>query len=382
MKSNSFYDRLLMSRNSIRLWKENPWLGSGSGNWKILQARYGISGTEYLNMGILRFEHPHNDILFLLCETGIAGLLLWLATFLMAMKACFRLIRKDGDVKIRLLMCFIGAGLTGFLFLSVLSYPRERFFSMLLLMILFSIPFAFENRTIRVSGFLYRFFMLILLLSVTFVSYINLSRLKGEVLFKNALMHQQQGEMKAMYNDLLRCKANFLPVDETGTPLEWYLGLAAIYSRDTLLAESLFRRAVMLNPFHIQALNDLGSLLEKRLLYAEAENLYKRALAISPGNLRICVNLAISEFNAGDTLKAYNTLNAYPDHTGLSFREPFNRILYAMATAYVKSNRDTVLALFLNRQLSKNRLYLVTLHDSIGAGPLFFDKVRKAIGPE
>lgn len=71
--NNSIYERIIVWKNSLKLIEEHPLTGAGLNNWKLLQAKFGVGGTIYLNTGMVHFEHPHNDYLLVWSEQGIPG---------------------------------------------------------------------------------------------------------------------------------------------------------------------------------------------------------------------------------------------------------------------------------------------------------------------
>ena len=78
LNNNSVFERRLMWWNSIQLINEHPICGSGLNNWKIEQAKFGIGGNPYLNIGLERFEHPHNEYLSIASEIGLIGFFVFL----------------------------------------------------------------------------------------------------------------------------------------------------------------------------------------------------------------------------------------------------------------------------------------------------------------
>ena len=60
-------ERLVASRDSLRILRDHPWLGAGLGSFETVFHRYqGFPGD-------LTWDHAHNDYAEALAETGIAG---------------------------------------------------------------------------------------------------------------------------------------------------------------------------------------------------------------------------------------------------------------------------------------------------------------------
>lgn len=71
-KLGSFTARLEMWRDSIRIWKENPILGTGIGDFREDRLQFVREGTSFVKQD---FGHAHNIYFDLLATTGLVGLL-------------------------------------------------------------------------------------------------------------------------------------------------------------------------------------------------------------------------------------------------------------------------------------------------------------------
>ncbi|MBL0340334.1 MAG: O-antigen ligase family protein [Bacteroidetes bacterium] len=190
--NNSVYDRLFLARNSILMAKENPILGNGVANWKILYPKFGLYGNNFMSVGTLRFEHPHNDYLLVLCESGILGLLSWLAFLSFILITTVRNIKKSEHPDIRILLFLLLLSLISFVCTSLFGYPKERFFSMLLLLCLTAIIVALKEtkpQTLKSSNKIFLFFSVGILITI---SWIHLERYRSEIYVNAALLQQKK----------------------------------------------------------------------------------------------------------------------------------------------------------------------------------------------
>ena len=87
--------------NSIAMWKENPILGVGLGNWQVEFPKYGLNqfGVFSIVNGTETLQRPHNDFLNILCENGILGLLVYVFLFGWMYYQLFVLIRGTKDTE-------------------------------------------------------------------------------------------------------------------------------------------------------------------------------------------------------------------------------------------------------------------------------------------
>ena len=77
---SSIEERLKLWTKTLNMISENPLLGVGIGNWKIIIPSYGTTGLRS-EQGEVHFQRPHNDFLWILAETGIISLLFYTGFF-------------------------------------------------------------------------------------------------------------------------------------------------------------------------------------------------------------------------------------------------------------------------------------------------------------
>ena len=66
--------RLNMYKSTAGIIRENPSLGIGLGNWRLLSPKY-ADNTAYTDRNFTKItQRPHNDFLWLLSEVGIIGM--------------------------------------------------------------------------------------------------------------------------------------------------------------------------------------------------------------------------------------------------------------------------------------------------------------------
>lgn len=380
INGNSFYERLLLIRNSLKIIKANPLMGCGTGNWKIFSPKYGVVGTGYLNMGIVRFEHPHNDYLLIWSENGIPGILCWLGIFLFGFRSIRSVLKRNTDTQLSYLMYFLVFGIIAFMVISLFSYPKERFYSMLLLVLLLAIPASLEPVMDREKPSWRPWILVCVFILTMFAFYIHTKRLQGELYMKKALDYQHKKDLNAMGNQVKKAHSFFYPLDITGTPLNWYIGFAGFHMGDEEKAFRYFREALIQNPYHLQVLNDLGTLYDKKGMYDNAIELYVRALAISPNNYKTILNMASVCYNAGKNKEAFDWIRKYPgSKSNIPYQTALKAILLKEANHYVQEKKDSVLANYLSFQLRGNENFLVQLFDSSGKQGLMLERVSAAV---
>jgi O-antigen ligase len=307
----SFKQRLLLWDKSVRMYIDNPMLGTGLSDWKIVLPEYGTEGLPS-ESGVVLFQRPHNDFLWVLSECGMPGLLCYLMIFGLGLYYCIRIIKnakQEKDVVMALCLFF---GIAGFAVISFFSYPKERiaheaYFMLMLAMItsrshnLFPLKRKAASRRGKLT---LPVFIVCSLLCVMFGAY----RLKAEVYTKRAVQAISRQDWKSALEEIDKAKSIFVDLDPTATPLLWYKGAALYMNGDKTGALESYLKAYEHNPNHVQLLNNLASCYEESGNHAEALALYEKALSIAPGFEKTLINLAAVYYNLGEYPKAYDAL--------------------------------------------------------------------------
>jgi O-antigen ligase len=291
-------DRVDLWTRSLQIAAEHPTGGTGPGTWKIEMLKYGTQGMKSADH-VTFFQRPHNDFLWVLSENGIFGLLLYAAIFVSAMVRLYRFIRPQLPGRQRTIGYLLWFGLTAYLVIAMLSFPRERMEHQIILAILLAVIIRLTakpskgqlSRSIGIPG-------LVLAVGIAiFAGYAGFNRLHGE--HQTAIGYQFRDMQH--WNQVVRymkdAESDYYQFDAVSTPLSWYIG-SAWYQQDSIArAIPEFEHAVDLHPYHIHALNNLATCYAVSNRPTEAIPFYKRAVAIDPTFDEAHLNLAAMYFN-------------------------------------------------------------------------------------
>lgn len=359
--NNSVYDRLFLARNSLHMASEHPVLGNGIANWKILLPKYGMYGNSFMSVGRLRYEHPHNDYLFVLCESGLAGLLFWVAFLISLVFISLNKIRNAKNSKQKMLLFFSIAAIISFMLLSLFSYPKERFFTMMMLLVIGALIISSESKEKSEIHIKTKSVLLMCLIMLSAISIIHFMRYRSEVYLFKAMQQQKKSYFRSMQNDLIKAESVFHIVDLSGTPLSWHSGQSYYYQGNHKLAFNKYLQASLENPYHMQVLNDLGALYEEQGNHSAALSYFNRVFDINPDFPDTKMNMVAYYFNTGHVEKAYDVLNKHRYKHSPKWKDNMKIVLLAKAEKFVQTNQDTALADLLNKKLSKNKNFLLTM---------------------
>ncbi len=317
----SFTERFILWKQTFKMIADHPFFGCGISNWKILYPKYGITGIDFMDSGLLKPEHPHNDYLLVFAEQGVFGLIIYLLIFILIIKKAFQNIKSAISSKNKIRNLFMFCGICGFMILSLFGFPMQRFYQMIFLMLFF--VFTIINETdkeetiIKKNSVRYSkiFFTVTLLISI-YSCWFFIKRYYGEIHFRRALHEQLNKNWSGMQYEISLAKSFPFQSDLLATPLEWYAGFADFYSGNIQSAQNQYKNASVINPFHIQTWNDLATCYEQNKNYLEAIRCYKKALEINPTFYNSILNLTAAYFNSGNIDSAYQTIYSIPFREG------------------------------------------------------------------
>lgn len=148
----SYTRRILMYKTSLAMFKEKPLFGQGFSNFKSLymykQAEVMKAEPGYRDMINEYTSHPHNEVLLIIAENGLVGLIALMVLFSGAARTAFRYGRERAGLYLAFLLPILFHMLTEFpLHLSVSFY--------LLFILLVSIATCHFSKDIRLDPPLY-----------------------------------------------------------------------------------------------------------------------------------------------------------------------------------------------------------------------------------
>lgn len=342
--NNSIYERILIWKNSLLLIKEHPVTGAGLNNWKLLQAKFGIGGTNYLNTGMVHFEHPHNDFLLVWSEQGIPGIVLYVFFFFILLLQVLRLLKQSSDSDKRALLLMAAMAVTSFMVLSFFGYPRSRYYVMLVLMIWVAVVYLLSSeKGLKVAWQVSknRLAVIVLFILSVFTSVVAWYWFSGEIHIRKAQAYQARKNYNGMIREAEKARTWLYPVEGTTTPVIWFEGMAYFYSGNVPAARVAFQAAKKVNPYHLRVLNDLATTYEQSGMREKAIEHYKLGLQITPLFIEGLLNLSAAYFNLHQPDSALEVISRIPEMK-LSYRDEKNYKAFLPAILYAVAAKDTV----------------------------------------
>jgi O-antigen ligase len=349
LRQNSVYERLVLWKNSLEVFKDFPITGAGTGNWKLISPKYGIGEATYMAMGSIRFVHPHNEFLLVLAETGIAGLLVLSSIISLLLYYSIKKLQLNRGLNDLLQNSMWVIFMISLVIILMFSMPLSKFFAPVLLALCASIIVSDSSSPKKHLSKIYSsLVMLIIFCSAIFFMNTGWERLKSDFLLSDALLAERNQNFSLMKSRLQEVNEKYYPMDVTATPIQWYRGYAEFYLGNPNKAKKYFQDAEKVNPYHLYVLNDLGTCYSLEGKNELAKQYYQSALSLQDDFPNSLENLAIIYYNEGKTDSAYHTLLKH--HTKISQRSlpVFRTIIQAH---HINLDTDSVQLSDLNKQL-------------------------------
>ncbi|MCF7793861.1 MAG: O-antigen ligase family protein [Candidatus Cloacimonetes bacterium] len=312
MSSTSSLDvRLKAWKKTIPMIREHPWLGVGIGNWKIMLPKYGVAGMRS-EQGKYQYLRPHNDFLWVWAELGIPGILFYVSIFAIFIIYVLRIIFRSTDKNDILLALFLLFGICGYLIISSFSFPKERIFHSVVLMLMIAITSIIYNKLHPVRArrtFLPGIPTMIVNLLLLFILLIYCYfRLKSEIHLYFSMQARRVMNHRVQLTALSEIDPRLYNMSPTGIPIHWFRGIAFYEINQIDLAYQDFRKAYQNHPHHIYIINNLASCYEIMDDHEKAIEFYNRVLSISPNFEESLINLSAVYYNMQNYEKAYETI--------------------------------------------------------------------------
>ncbi|MCB0686315.1 MAG: O-antigen ligase family protein [Saprospiraceae bacterium] len=285
-KDLSFIERLVIWYKTSFLIKEH-WIGGiGAGNWKIFFPSQSYSGIYILQSRDIMYTRVHNDFIEILAELGIAGILIFLAIFIIPLIALIHPRFRPSDkpfpwLPIGMIFCF---GL-----FSMIEFPKERqelmvLWAFILALIVFQRAkfFSAKNFSWCISKRKVKWGIFIASILCSLNIFIGIIMARGEFHTLKMLQAQKNGQWPIVEYESQKAYSAFYQITPIAIAVKWYEGLAAYHEGNFEKAKVLFQLAMKHTPYFLRLLNDYASCLVQTGDLEGAVDLYLQVMDINP----------------------------------------------------------------------------------------------------
>ena len=298
-RGRSVNERLVQWDKTKQLIIDNPILGVGPDNWKV---RYGENGLDGLDkaMDYAVFVQPHNDFLWVLSETGILGMILYLSIFgIVLMGIVFSFTSADEKHRKKLIVIF--ASIIGYIILANFTSLRLLIEHQIFLLMIFAIAIIVFDKYAIYNKFKIKITPIVpliyLFLVGSFVSYMAFARIYNMQIFEKILLASNKKQWQKVLNTSDKVNQNYYNLLHTGQPVDYFKGLANNHLKNLPAAQKNLTNALKVNPTNVSSINMLGDVFFKQKQYEKAIGFYQKSLKINPTYEEAKFDLARANIN-------------------------------------------------------------------------------------
>lgn len=280
-------ERLVLWDKTYSMYKNHPLMGVGAGNWQVHFPNVTLKGlwrAEDLNY---TFQRPHNDMLWVLSETGLIGFNLCVVFICSLWASLIHVIKTSSLSKEENFeLILFAAIIPGFFTAAFFDFPKERIEHMVWLSLILGFCFhavckhlpVIRSREFNLKP-KYNYLGMAL---CTFILACGIYRYLGEYHTRKMYDHKAQKDLAGVITEGNKALSFVYQLDPTSLPIKWYTGNAYALQNAFELSQRDFIEALNKNPYNRNVLNDLAS----SYIYTSNEDLafnyYKESSRISP----------------------------------------------------------------------------------------------------
>lgn len=294
----------------LKLWlktgsiiKDNPLLGVGPGNWKIVIPAYGTANTAFAN-GIYSPDRPHNVYLQVASETGIPGALFYFGMWVMIAFCGFRVLIQKEPVNNKLPVILMMAGLSAVAVDAFFSFPIDRIEHNLYIMLMGGFILGAYTRQWLKEKLLpektARPVLVFVFMLIAFNIFLGAKNYNFEVRWKHTNVYNTEGRYLETIEEAAKGKNSFAVMDVSGAPLELFTAHAYKQTRDYQSALQEIKKASAYHPNNARIYSEWGTIYTDLQKYDSAIIYYHKALQLTPTYEVPIKNLAANYFTMGN----------------------------------------------------------------------------------
>ena len=305
----SIRHRLKVWEGSINIFKDNPILGVGPGNWRLVIPIYGKGASPRVNKNKSVMAHPHNVYLHILSEIGLIGLLLYLSIIVIVLIAAYKLIKNKNKDNIAIL--FLCLGIIAYLIDSLASLSVVKTEQSFLFAFFFGALLSFfelnskEEKNIPIHK------NIILIVSAIILSYSFIIAKANFNFSKASKIVQSQSEQlgsQRVIQIVNENKSNLIKLSPLSYPLELFSMRAYRDSKMYDKAYEEFNSAIKYHPNNSTILESGATIYMSEGKFKEAIPWLEKGIDLTPEYFQTQRNLAFAYYYTAEYEKAMQIL--------------------------------------------------------------------------
>jgi O-antigen ligase len=319
--------RKTMWRHTVSMFSESPVFGVGPGNWSVHYPRF--DRGDRVTFGAAP-ERPHNDLLWILSETGLPGLLCYLWLAISVLRRAWGLLQSHSE-RVRWLAAACLTGLLAITIHSLFSFPKERITPTVFFWVAVGLLYVLEPR--QKSSNRKKNLRPVLVVAVILISLQILFTIKV-VGFEHEMKHAVSAERRTDWKGVAGATEKALMFGAFHPEVVHLRGYALNQIGEFESSRGLYTEALHRRPYDIQMLNGMAIACQNLGLDEEAIAHYLRALDTIPDLADVCFNLAGLYARMGNLDEAIQTFLRT-----IELRSNDAQSYYALGELFSRTNR-------------------------------------------
>ncbi|WP_417608482.1 O-antigen ligase family protein [Owenweeksia hongkongensis] len=358
-KTFTIDERIMLWKGTLRMVWNEDFSGVGAGNWKIMFPAYG-SDMFRARQGMVQFQRPHNDYLWVLSETGVLGLVAYFCGFALIVFYGLRAASSHRlDQSQRVLIRLLLSGVLAYLLIAFFSFPRERIFHQVVVFTMLGLLIYLSRPALSSKSFAGNVFSVLAILLGGMMIWVGANWWQGERVTRKINEARAMGDWDGLLEYYNQVEENrFYKIDPASVPLSFYSGLAYLNLENYPKSQTEFANAYKLHPNNIHVINNMANIYFLQGNTDSAIVYYKKALEVSPKYLDGALNLMAAYFNTQQTDEAYKLLRKY--EATFAKESPNHPTLSTYRLAILKAKKAEMLKATADESL---RAHLISIDD-------------------
>ena len=321
-------------------------IGIGLNNWRLKYPQY--LGNEVNDLTYLKIrQRPHNDFLWTTAEVGVLGMIAIIIFFLIHSKQAFRSLKKmrDNVSELQLIITFILMSFIAIIVESMFDFPRQRTIPNLFMwssLGFLSTQFVEKEKVNEIYGRIIKWVLVLVFGVVSIWAYKD---------YKSNIYSQDLRYLKDKqeYNIALQSGSKALDygrnVDNTGTPVAFYMGISEYKLGHRKKALSLFSDALSISPYHLGALENYMILSAEEGKLDTAFSYMEKLQKVYPNYFSPRLNMTKLYLQSGNIPEAWRILTKVENSLSNKDKKTYKLVL---------EETDRLLSMFKTNQKDEN----------------------------
>lgn len=288
---NTSGERIPLYSSTLNMIEDHLIFGVGYNNWRLQHpAYYGeyIHDDNHLKLN----QRPHNDILWIMSEGGLIGLLLFMALVVLPVIFTLKNILLKSNHKDKLLDSFLLASIVCILVESLFDFPKQRTIPNLYIWSFLGYLSIHIPSISNLNQYYTKIIKNVLLTIVILISIFGCMDYKSNKFSRQMLLFKSQQEYDLAIKNGKKALQYGKSVDNTGTPITFYLGILEYQKGSIKNSENYFKQALKIHPHHLGALENYMIIKAKFNNFDEASKIMTHLRKLYPNYYSPIVNLS------------------------------------------------------------------------------------------